>query len=490
MLAFAVYLALARVLAPEAFGLVALAGVVVAFLQIFVTQSFGVALVQRKDLTDTHLDTGFWISLASGSGLFGLLWLLAGPIARAAGQPEIAPVLVWLALSLPINALANVPTAVLMRDMRFKPLALRSTASVIVGGIAGVAMAIAGFGVWSLVGQQLVGAAVGVAALWTATDWRPGRNVSRACFNDLAGFSAGVLGNNILWFFSQRLDHLIIGVGLGPVALGVYFIAFRLVSLVLDLLTSPLQSVALPWFSQKQDDRPGLRAAYTRGTRLASLSMFPLFVGLWAVGDIVTPLVFGAKWIESGPIVAALAIAAAVRAAQTFVNPAMLAVGRPGLYLAILAGHVAWTAAAMAIAFPWGALGVAWAVGVASAITGVVNAVALRSLLDFRLREQFTIVAGPAIAAGLMGVGVRAIVLNMPASVPDLVTTIAAVLAGAAMYAALALIFCRTAVRDALDVALGVAGRSARDADRETAPSASSPDHAGATGEPTLATAP
>lgn len=477
-------------LEPEAFGLVALAGVVVAFLQIFITQSFGVALVQRKDLTDAHLDTGFWISLATGLALFAGLWLLAAPVARAADQPEIAPVLAWLALSLPINALANVPTAVLMRDMRFKPLALRSTVSVIVGGFAGVAMALAGFGVWSLVGQQLVGAAVGVAALWTATQWRPGRNISRACFNDLAGFSAGVLGNNILWFFSQRLDHLIIGVGLGPTALGVYFIAYRLVSLVLDLLTSPLQSVALPWFSQKQDDKPGLRAAYTRGTRLACLSMFPLFVGLWAVGDIVTPLVFGSKWTDSGPIVAALAIAAAVRVAQTFVNPAMLAIGRPGLYLGILAGHVAWTAGAMAIAFDRGAIGVAWAVGAASAITGVVNAVALRLLINYRLRDHLSLVARPAIAAALMGLAVRAIVVSMPANFPDILTTIIAVIAGVVIYAALAVAICRTAVRDVLDVALGVAGRSSRPADHESSRIAPSPDQPGKPGEHTLAPAP
>ena len=487
-LAFVVYFALARLLAPEFFGLIALAGVFVAFLQIFVTQGLGTALIQRADVRDEHLDTAFWISLGLGVALFGLVLVAAGPAARAVGEPSLAPVIAWLGLSLPINALSSVPTAVLMRSMRFKPLAIRSTLSVVVGGAVGVAMALAGFGVWSLVGQQLVGTAVGVAALWTATDWRPGLRVSRACFRDLFGFSAGVLGNNVLWYFSQRLDQIVIGVGLGSIALGVYFLAYRFVTLVLDMLTAPLQSVALPWFSQKQDDHAGLRAAYTRGTRLACVTMFPIFLGLWAVGDMITPLVFGSQWIESGPVVAILALAAALRAAQTFVNPAMLAIGRPGLYLALLVGHVTWTTVAMAIGFQWGVVGVAWAVTAASGVTGVVNALVLRRLISFRLRDQARMFVGPGGVAVMMALGVRALMLALPDGAPILVTALAPIAAGAALYSMLAWFACRDVIRDGVAVARGVLGRGAgaeAPAPAET-PISSTPETVASSARPSL----
>ncbi|RMH27980.1 MAG: hypothetical protein D6693_04420 [Planctomycetota bacterium] len=474
VLSFVVYVALARLLAPEAFGLVALAAVVTSFCQLFVSQGFGTAIIQREDLRDAHLDTAFWISLALSTGLFVVMVLAAGPIAAVAGEPGLAPVLRWLAAVVPINSLASVPAASLTRQMRFRPLAVRSTLGVLAGGAAGVGMALAGFGVWSLVGQQLTAAVVGVAALWSASRWRPGLRAERRAFGELFGFSANVLATNVLWFFSQQLDKAVIGVGLGPVALGVYFLAQRLMTLVLDLLTAPLQAVALPWMSRKQADRAALGAAYSRALRLAGLVMFPVFFGLATVAREVTPMVFGAVWADAGPVLAVLAIAAALRGAQTFVHPVMMAAGRPGVFLSIMVAHTAWTTAAIVAGYRFGAVGVAWAMVASSAIALAVNAVALRALAGVSIRTQASSVFGPAVASVVMAGAVLAMRRALPGATPPIVVVAASVVLGVGVFAAGSWWLCRDAARDAVAVARRIAGARGDD-------TPSAPDHSPAT---------
>jgi len=169
-----IFVALARLLPPEAFGLVAWAGVFMGFLQIFVTAGLSQSLVQREHLEDGHLDAALYASLALTAAIGAIVVLGAGPLATFLDEPALAPVLGWLALVLPLNALAAVPQAILRRELRFKPLAMRVLTANTIGGIAGIAMALLGFGIWALVGQQVVTAATAAVVLWTSITWRPG----------------------------------------------------------------------------------------------------------------------------------------------------------------------------------------------------------------------------------------------------------------------------------------------------------------------------
>lgn len=453
ILGFLVYLALARLLAPEAFGLVALAGVYIGFMDLIMSQGFGTAIVQRRDLKPAHLDTAFWISVGTGAGLWLVTAIAAGPIARAAGSPDLAPVLRWLALALPLSSLASVPTAELTRRMRFRALAVRATLSIVVGGACGLALALAGLGVWSLVGQQLVGAGVGVIALWAATDWRPGRRLSRAAFRDLFGFSAGVLGTNVLWFLSQRIDQLVIGVGLGPVALGVYFLGHRLLTLLLELMASPLQAVALPWLSRVSDDADRLCDSFLRATRMASVVAQPVFLGLATVAGPLTVLLFGAKWATAGPVVAALSVAAALRTPQSFASTALLARGRSWVNLVVLAAQAGASILCVLIGLRWGIAGVAWSVAVAAGVGAGLNAIALRRWAGIPARRLLGAIAGPTIAAATMAGLVLVVQSALPASVADPVFVIISVAVGVLAYAVVAPIVAGAAVRDCFDAA-------------------------------------
>src|SRR5688572_7347173 len=150
------FVVLSRLLAPEAFGLVALATVFTVFMELFLDQGFGAAIVQRSELEPEHLDTAFWINIVTGILMTIGLIAASGFIASIFEEPRLAPVLRWLSIIFILSSLSSTQISILQRKLAFKSLATRSLVATAVGGVVGMTMAFAGFGVWSLVGQDLV----------------------------------------------------------------------------------------------------------------------------------------------------------------------------------------------------------------------------------------------------------------------------------------------------------------------------------------------
>jgi PST family polysaccharide transporter len=333
LISFVVYIGLARMLSPRAFGLVAIAGIYIAFIQVFVTQGFSSAIIQRKDLAEQHLNSAFWIAIATASFFCGLSLLLADTIAHSFREPTVAPIIKWLSLSFMLYALSAVPTALLNRELRFGTLAIRSLLAIGAGGATGLVLALMGAGVWSLVGQQLVGATLGCLCLWWAVPWRPRLQVSIPHLRDLYRFSISLTGNELLWFFSQKSDQTVVGYSWGSLALGPYSIASRVVNLLHDATVGPSQSVVFPALSRLQSDSAKLASALYRFCEISSFVLLPLFIGLAAVAPELVPVLFGAKWIVAVPLVQILGFYGATRVLLSFMHPLMLAKGRVGSYL-------------------------------------------------------------------------------------------------------------------------------------------------------------
>jgi PST family polysaccharide transporter len=403
LLAAAVFTVLARLLDKPVFGIVALANLYIGFVQIFVGQGIGVAIVQRRTLEPSHLDTAFWINAGAAVVLSGATVALRHPAGVLLGNDQVSPVLGVLALSLPLWALTVVPSALLERELKFKLLATRSLAASAVGGLAGVTAAFLGLGVWSLVLQQLLGAALTLVLLWSTVQWRPRLRASRKAFAELAPFSGNVMANNVLWFVSQRFDQGVIGRGLGVGALGAYSLAMRILTLVLDAISAPVQRVAMPLFSGIQDDSERLMRAFLRSTSLVCSVALPAFVGLLLIAPDLIPLVFGSKWEAAIVPTQILCVAGCVRAVQTFVHPTMMALGKAGLYMRLFALSAAASAGGCLLAARHGMAAVAWAVVIAGVITGLANFIALSRLLHFSpaapLHALSPIVAGCGILA-------------------------------------------------------------------------------------------
>jgi PST family polysaccharide transporter len=452
VLAFTIYAVLARLVGPESFGLVALGGVYVGFIDILVSQGFGTALVQRKDLDDRHLDSAFWLSLGVGAMLTLVSVVLAEQVAGLFSEPRLTDVLRWLSGSLLLLGLSAVPQAVLVRAMSFRALTIRSLLATVTGGVVGLAMAWHGFGVWSLVGQQLSGATVGTIALWWATDWRPSLHLSGRHLRDLYGFSLSIVANELLWCGSQRADQTLIGYSFGPAALGPYALASRCVQLLMDSVAAPLQLVALPAFSRLQDERERLQHAFYKSTEIVATLAAPVFLGLAALAPSLVPVMFGPQWSPAVVLLQGLAIYGLLRVTLSFGHPLILSVGRAGIYFLMFVLLTVLTVGLCLLATRWNPLAVAAAMSVALVLQSMVFLAVCRRFTGISLIVLASRLWVPTLMASVMFGVVAAFREWAHSSLGDLLTIAIGVPLGAAVYSVGVFIFKPGVIKELLRI--------------------------------------
>ncbi|WP_416670033.1 lipopolysaccharide biosynthesis protein [Egbenema bharatensis] len=402
--ALIIFFVLARLLEPEAFGLVALANVFLAFMQIFLNQGFAQALIQREDLEPEHLDTAFWINFGIGIILTALTLGTANQVAIGFNEPQLAPLLRGLSIVFLINSLSGVQQATLERKFAFKAIAFRWLLGTIVGGVVGVGMALYGLGVWSLVGQQVVQELVGVSTLWFASDWRPGFRFSIPHLRQLWGFGVNILAFNFLSFFNTRADDFLIGYFLGTVALGYYSIAYRILGVLTQLLVNTSNQVALPSFARLQTDLDRFRNAFYTVTQLTSLIAFPTFLGVAVLAPELILLMFGDQWEPSIVVMQILAFMGIVRAVTHFKSSVFLAMGKPAwrLWLGLLNAVI--SPISFLIAVQWGIVAVAFAYVIRGYLVFPVGQWAVSRLIHVPLISYLRQFVAPLVSSLVMAV--------------------------------------------------------------------------------------
>lgn len=416
-----VFLFLAHLLDPKVFGVVALAAVAISLMSVFVEQGLGEALVQKKELDVAHYDTAFFASFGCGLLLAALLVLVAQPVSNALGEPQLAPVLQGLALVLPIAGLNSVPEAIFQKELEFRTLAARRIAGNLVGGGVGVAAALAGFGVWSLVLQTVIGTGVECLLVWIKTDWRPGLNLSLRHFRDLFHFGSRVMFSELLNFFNRNSDNLLIGAVLGPVALGLYSVGYRILLLMTEVLTRTIFSVSFPIFSRVQDDPPRLRRGFLKVTQLSAAVAFPCFAIVAVLAPEIVRTMFGPQWLGTVPVMQVLAIVGALQAILFFNSSVLMATGHPGWVLRITAVNAVLSVIGFAVSVHWGIVAVAASYTIRGYLMAPVYVLATKKVVKFDGRRYLMGLLGPigatAVCVALVFFGRSWLASNVPAVV-------------------------------------------------------------------------
>jgi O-antigen/teichoic acid export membrane protein len=447
LLSALVFVFLARVVEPDAFGVVALASVFVAFMTVLVDQGFSQALVQRPTLDRKHLDTAFWVNLAASAVLVAGILATASPVAGLFDEPDLAPILRALSLALVASALGAVPTALLRRRLAFATLAVRGLLSVAAGGAAGVAAAVAGLGAWSLVVQLLVQATVETTVVWSASHWRPGRAVDRASARDLISFGASVTGTSLVNFLNRRSDDFLIGLVLGATALGFYTIAYKLLLLMTDVLTRTIEVVAFPVFSRVQEEPDRFLRGFYAANRASLAVATPAYLFVAAFAPEVVEVVFGPEWSDSAPVLRALAFIGILQASLLFNATLVGAAGRPDLALLVTGVNGVANVAAFVAVVSHGILAVAVAYVVVGYLLAPLSLWSVRRVLPYDVGTYLRLYVPPLVASALAllpPLAVEAAVGGSLDALPGL--AVAAVVAPALYLLALRLLFPGTAL--------------------------------------------
>jgi len=426
---------LARLLSPSAFGLVALANVFVAFTKIFIDQGFAMAIIQRRDLEPAHLSTAFWSNVTVGIALMVIGLLAAGGVAQVFGEPQLTPIVRWLSIVFLVSSLSAVQQALLKRDFGFKVLAIRSLVATVIGGIVGVSMAVTGWGVWSLVGQQVTFNVVQVILLWTISNWRPSFGFSVPHFRDLLAYGANIVGINVAEFLSRNADKFLIGYYLGAVALGYYAIAYKLLETMARLFAAVSSQVVFSSFAALQAEVERLRRAFYTATRLTGVITFPLFTGLAVVASGLVALLFGPQWQESVPVVRILVFAGLLESIFLYNANVMLAMGKPSWRLWINIVNALVNLLAFAIAVRWGIVAVAAAYVIRAYLLSPIPLVLVRRLIGIDIRHYLANFAVPAAATLLMAALVYLVQAGLTGRVGNTWNLALSITTGALVYA-------------------------------------------------------
>lgn len=331
ILQFGLSVILARLLSPAEYGLMAMVMVFTGFAGMLADAGFNPALVQRKDLRQEHIHTVFWITLGSGFLLTTVTFLLAPLLAAFFKTPTLAPIFQAISLNFIFGGLGNVPSALLQRRMEFRLIAKVEIGALIISGVMGVAMAMTGMGVWSLVGQSLASALlIGVFRCW-ASRWLPKPIFCRTAFKEIWEFSGSLYGFNFINYWGRNADNLIVGKFFGAPALGAYNRAYALMLLPITQINSIISQVIFPALSSIQGDKERVKRIYLRAIGIVTFLGFPIMMGLMVVAKPFVLTVYGPKWIEVAGILQILAPVGAMQVLFNSTGWLFLSQGRTGV---------------------------------------------------------------------------------------------------------------------------------------------------------------
>lgn len=287
---------IARILMPEDYGVVAMLNIFLAVSQTFIDSGFANALIRKQDRTEADYSTVFWFNVGVSVFFCLLLWLTAPAIASFYKIPLLTKVTRILSVTLVVNALRAVHETRLSIEMDFRRRAVITVICIIAMGGVGLWMAAAGYGVWALVVQSIVGSLLRTILMWLMVHWRPSLVFSGQSFKEMFGFGSKLLGSSLLDTVFNNIYTLVIGKAFSPSLLGNYNRAEAFASFPSASATSLLQGVTYPALSQIQDEEDRLRSSYKRLLNLSAFVVFPMMVGLAAVADPLIRLLLTDKW--------------------------------------------------------------------------------------------------------------------------------------------------------------------------------------------------
>ncbi|MEO6027234.1 MAG: lipopolysaccharide biosynthesis protein [Candidatus Binatia bacterium] len=378
--------ALARLLSPREFGLLAMLTIVTQFVAANADAGFEDALVQKPELSEAHRSSVFWAMMLIGGALTLALATAAPWFARFYDVPELRPLALALSPLFLLGAAGVVPRALLARRLDFRRPAALGCVAAAVAGVGAVMLAVRGFGVLSLAAQLLLTEAIETVLLFRACGWRPRDRFSMAALYDLFGFSAYRPLARTLGYWARNLDQLLIGKLLGSEQLGLYARAYGLARAPVVYVSRSIVAVMFPSLAKIQHDTARVRAVFLRTTGAVALATFPLCIGLAVSAE---PLVVGAlgeAWRDTIPALQLLSLAALVQSISTLSGVLYLSQGRPDLHLRVTALQRIATMAAIVAAVRWGLRGVAAAQVVAAVVSAVPTLTFAGELVGLRLR--------------------------------------------------------------------------------------------------------
>lgn len=394
---------LARLLAPNDFGLYGIALLSLSALQTFSKTGFDLALIQKKEDTGPYLDTAWTVQVIRGFVLAAILFLAAPLVAAFFAEPRAAMLVRVLGVAVLLEGFRNIGVIYFNKELKFhKQFAYQFS-----GTLADLAVAIpAAFilrSVWALVFGLLAGNLVRTVMSYFIHSYRPRLSLEKAKFSGLFGFGKWIWGETIAIFLTHEGDDVLVGKLFGASTLGLYRMAYRISNLAATEISNVLCGVTFPAYSKLQSKRKALREAYLRTLQLTGLVAIPLAGGIAVLAPEFTKILLGQRWMAMVPALQLLAIWGMERSIIATTPPVFMALGVPKqLTRLALIRLVIMAIVIYPLSIRWGIVGTAGAVLIAAMVADPFGYFWILGLIDCKISDFFRVLFPSLAATGTM----------------------------------------------------------------------------------------
>lgn len=450
LISFGVSVVLARILMPDDFGIVALAGMFLILVGIFVDNGLGTALVQKKNADELDYNTVFYSNILFAFIIYTIVYICAPLVGIIFKNPQIVAVIRVMGLGIPISSFSGVPNAIVSKRMEFKKFFFSSLLGSILSAIVGLSMVFMGYGVWALVGQNLVSTIANTIVLVYIVNWRPGFMFSKQRFCGLFSYGWKIMASNVIGTFFSQLRGYAIGLKYSAADLAYYNRGEGVPGIIYNNISASINMVLFPALSQLQEDKNAVRRALSKSMQTASFFLMPLLLGLAAISDNFVQIVYTTKWMAVVPFMQVICLmncfdllgAANIQAlkavghAETLLK---LEIYKKPLMLAILIGCMFISPLAIAIGQ-----------FVYSLIALAINAYPNRKYVNYPLKDQFLDISNSLSIAFIM-----ALIVYFIGKLPFNIYVILClqIVSGIIIYALLAYFFNKPIFSSVIDIA-------------------------------------
>ena len=396
---------LARILGPRIFGEMGIAMSIVLLANMLSDGGMGAALVRESNPDRELKSTIFWLSLLIGSGLAAMICIVAWPVSLLFAEPELFGLLCALSPILILSAMLSVSNSEIIRVQRFDYFAASDIGCAVISAAVGLGLAFSGYGIWSLAGQQLtlwITKAIWVSAV---ARFRPRFVLRMKLARPLFRFSANNLAANVADFTGRAAPIIIVSGILGIPAAGQYSMGYQLTNVVNTVVANPVNVATFSAIAGAAN-RHAVALFVTKTLRVLMIVVAPLCAGLMLTADLAAPLLLGAKWVETAPVLVALTPGSLLLCLYGFSGSAILGRGRSSrVFKLTLLTSIAMTAGT-AIGAKWGVHWAAAGFSVGATLMAPLYAWSLARAMQMRLAELLSSALTGMIAVTAMSVAV------------------------------------------------------------------------------------
>ena len=306
---FLVMLVVARILSPKDYGLIGMLAIFTHVSQSLVESGFSQALIRKKDRTELDNNTIFYFNIVMSLFIYAILYLIAPYVASFYNEPLLCPVMRVFSLVVIINSFNIVQRALFSIHLDFKKTAHAAMSSALISGVAAIYMAKKGFGVWTLVYQQIIFGIVSTTVLWYYSTWRPKWVYSWKSFKEMFAFGFNLLISGLIDTVYKNLYTIVIGKVFNATSLGYYSRADHYAQLPASNFNAVFLRVTYPVLCKMQDDENRLRENYRKLLRVSAFVIFPIMCGLAGAAYPSVVMLIGKKWAYASVLLVPICLA-------------------------------------------------------------------------------------------------------------------------------------------------------------------------------------